>query len=383
MQGKSIASLPTAVVYLRTSTIWAFSVVSVGCLVFSSLTALGAGSLSAPVIDLTNASVTVTNGAASCCINTTADKVNLSVGGAVDYDTCGTAGNRINLAATRWSQLPAGPAFGTLETSTGATNKWLATSVGIATIYVHFNDLEDGADYNDDEAYSKSVAVRGFKVGCYLTTNTGGSYKKYHDGTTSGTTANCSGTLSAWETRATTGTSEDHKFATAKWHIIVVPYNTPIKGEVKINGGAAGTDGYAGVQTRDDDPSDGGSHSVTLGLDFVAVATYTYSTGADDNVAAASAAIAFQSDSAWLNTHKETVSDYSIYEDQATRHVTFSHAPDTAYFTGQHGDSKEANFQVCTQADVLLDENRVATGHGDAEVDWEFTIPANPEYVVP
>lgn len=194
-----------------------------------------AGSKAAPPIDITNATVTITNavqGVGSCCVNVDEDKVNLSASGAVDTDQCKT-GNQIDLSKTRWTMQS-----GTLSTTIGATTSWKATATGTTQVRAFFNDAYTTGDYNDDQdPVGVPVNVTGFKVGCLLTTNAGGSYTLWSAGDPSGnSTEHMSGTLTCNDSLNATGTKTDSIFATATWQCVVHPAATKMKGHIRISG---------------------------------------------------------------------------------------------------------------------------------------------------
>ncbi len=357
------------------------------------------GSKSAPVIDIGNATVTVTNGAATCCVDDTDDKVELSSAGAVDTDECGgESGNRIDETETRWHAT-----VGALDVVEGKTNEWLATGTGLGTIFVYFNDFpdddndknDDDIDYDDAESAAKTVSVTGFKVGCRLTTNKGGSYTRYHDGTTAGSTGTgLSGTI-GWSNSShkSNGRVTETDAATATWTVVVVPAGTAMKGDVKIAGDADTTAATTvSVQTQDTDTETGadpetdpeaGSHSVTCPVTYNAAFTYSNDFGGDNAVANASAAVAFQSDAAWLATKTVSQSDSSRTASQAAKSSSFEHSAATAYYTGKENGKRNADFRAGYQTDISESVLDSADATVTTTCKWRFSVPENAVYVSP
>jgi hypothetical protein len=187
-----------------------------------------------PAIDVSSAAITVTNGPASCFVDSSDDKVLLQAGGASDTDCAGNQSGEIDLDATEWDA-----SSGVLDATYGETNGWKATSVdsavGGTVIAAAFND-KDADTLHDDASTPVNLAATGFKVGCELTTSKGGLFVLYSDSSHQGDPiSDMKGTL-GWFNR--TAAAEEQDAAIATWKIVVTPQNTAIKGKVKMHGSA-------------------------------------------------------------------------------------------------------------------------------------------------
>lgn len=340
------------------------------------------GAKSSPPINIDNATLTVTNGVASCLINSFQDRVALEASGAVDIDKC-KSGNQIDLSKNSWSTLQ-----GDLGSATGSTNYWVADTLGSTTITVNFNDAETEGDYNDDEdPNGKSVTVTGFKVGGKLTTSAGGNYIHYHDNSTSGSeTENMTGVLTGDASLDyTTGSSgNESKDVRATWTIVVVPANTPTKGDIKISGLASSRDGWVAVQTRDGDWDVGsnGTNSLTIGITYLATVAYNV-TWDDDNTASAMCGVRLQSDAGWLSNPEAKATDMSLTSDQAWKQVNFNPNIGWANLTGKEGDEKRADFVLAYRVDTKWDGSNSVYADAIGSVPWGFALSSTVKYISP
>jgi hypothetical protein len=348
---------------------------SVLCIIsFTTSAALGAHEDAAPAIDLTHASVVSTNGAASCLVNSNYDKVELEASGAVDKDCDGDKDGMIDLDATRWTATA-----GVLDSSTGKTNKWKATtvdsSVGGTKVRAYFNDKDEG-NLHDDEAGPKELAVTGFKVGCNLNTSKGGDYTKYHDNSTEGSAAeNMSGEI-GWRSKSAVAEQQDAAIAT--WKIVVSPANTTIKGTVTIKGQASSNQGSAAVAGKDGDIDDSGSASANV-PSTVGNITFNHNFGGDDTVGTFSAVAAFQSDDGWMATKIVKHSMVTTTNPQSDS-TAFSHTGNGT-LTGKPGASKKGAFRAGYKIAIKETTPFAVSGVSvTGYTKWDFDISLTPTY---
>lgn len=341
--------------------------------------AIAAGTDSAPAIDVTNASITVTNGHASCHVGTDSDAVELSVGGAVDEDCHGDEPGEIDLDATEWDA-----SSGELDSLTGKTNSWVAqyvdSQVDGTTIGAQFNDKETD-DRNDDPSLAVQTKVTGFKGGCNLNIENGGDFTWFTDDTRAGdATTNMSGEL-GWANKSAEG--EMQEAAKATWTLVVEPEGTKMKGKVKANARAQtpwSTARTVKVETKDGDPDDAGSVQTNVPA-TIGVITFNHNKQNDDAVAIVSAVAAFQSDDGWMASSILKKEDVSEDVDWQTDSGQFTHTANGT-FTDKPGEKRQAAFRTAYKITLEQAEGGVsASGKATAQTAWKFSITEKPSYV--
>jgi hypothetical protein len=336
----------------------------------------GAGEYAAPEIDVTNATISVTNGEASCHVGTDADAVDLSVGGALDSDCDGDESGEIDLDATEWDV-----SSGELESFTGQTNSWVAAAVddqvGGTTISAQFNDKETGVR-DDDASTAVQKNVTGFKVGCELKTTKGGNYTWYSDNSQSGRTDTGMRGELGWHAQTTANEKQDSSIAT--WTLVVVPEGTKIKGTAKADARAETTENRpVSVLTRDNDDDDAGSVNITVPI-TVGDITHNHSFQTDDQVAIASAAAAFQSDDGWMTRKVVEKKDVSETATQSAESGTFGHSA-TGTLNDKPGTKSQAAFRTAYKISLKQPGAQQATASVTVKATWTFGITNVPLYV--
>jgi hypothetical protein len=322
--------------------------------------------------------VDTTNGPWTCHINDGDDAVNMTAS-AHDYDQC-IQGDRINSAATKWEVTS-----GTLEHATGSTSAWTAgTSIGEKTLTVTFDDLDDGADYDDDSTGVAFVqkTLTAFKVGVHLGTSKGSNLTKWETDS-SGGTIGVGGSLNVDHIL----TTPDHSVqdnCEATWTLRVEPDGTPMKGNVRAWAGAWGGQGRIVGITADSDWDVGGggsaSFSVTLTLGLVSF-SYNGNLDGDDNLSYCSVGVGFAS-----QIHNDYSDKIELTSDTTTGPTAtkgISHAPDDAAIVGKpNTTTKRAEWEVGHKMEKKTTEGNWAAAECEGNMNYTWTVTNTlPEYV--
>lgn len=337
---------------------------------------------------ISGASVDTTNGPWTCHIDDASDKVHMTAN-AWDFDLSDNSppsccncpsGDRIDLPSTSWSITS-----GVLDSATGTTNRWKAgTSIGHKTLTVIFMDLNDGPRC-DDPNVQITQTLTAFKVGVHLATSGGSSLTRWED-SAGGGNVGLGGTLSL--DHILTGNPNPARAGAstvATWTLRNNPAGTAMKQNIRAwahaSGGNLGGPNQGRIYgvTADSDWDVGANGSASMSFSFsygLVGISYIHRLGDDDNLSTLSAGAGFASE--LHNDFEEKISLVSLTTTGPNDTEIFSHSPADARLTGDHGESKQAEWEIGYRLERKMSGSNWAAAEVDIDLSYLWTVTNTP-----